>query len=392
MSIARNYLAKEIYRSTLVVMLALLGLFSFFTLVEQLDAVSDVFPLTALLYVEALALPARLYELLPIGVLIGAILALAGLAHRNELAILRVSGLGAMGLLRMLWVISIPLIALAVLVSEVITPAAEIRYSEANLVLRGKVQGGRLVSGYWFKEPKQDGGSRVINIGRLLSTGEVADLSIYEFDDGVNLSRRVQAKRGLFEDGQLTLLDMTRTTIPADAMGALAQGVAPKDPIIQMESVKSAQIDTSLTPARLVARIATPERMSLSVLWDYISYLKSNQIDASRQVVAVWRKLAYPFTLIVMLTIAAPVSYMQSRRGGVGAKIFIGILVGTVFFMVSQLMLNVGMLYGWHPIVTALLPSVVVFILAIAIMLRMQHQSVPRKQAFSSSRERTTAA
>jgi lipopolysaccharide export system permease protein len=392
MSIARNYLAKEIYRSTLVVMLALMGLFSFFTLVEQLDAVSDVFPLTALLYVEALALPARLYELLPIGVLIGAILALAGLAHRNELAILRVSGLGAMGLLGMLWVISIPIIALAILVSEVITPAAEIRYSEANLVLRGKVQGGRLVSGYWFKEPMQNSGSRVINIGRLLSTGEVADLSIYEFDDGINLSRRVQAKRGLFEQGQLTLLDITRTVIPADAMSALAKGIPPEEPIIKLESVEKSQLDTSLTPARLVARIATPERMSLSVLWDYISYLKSNQIDASRQVVAVWRKMAYPFTLIVMLTIAAPVSYMQSRRGGVGAKIFIGILVGTVFFMISQLMLNVGLLYGWHPVVTALLPSVVVFVLAIAIMLRMQHQTAPKKQVFSSSRERTTAA
>jgi lipopolysaccharide export system permease protein len=392
MSIARNYLAKEIYRSTLVVMLALMGLFSFFTLVEQLDAVSEVFPLTALLYVEALALPARLYELLPIGVLIGAILALAGLAHRNELAILRVSGLGAMGLLGMLWVISIPLIALAILVSEVITPAAEIRYSEANLVLRGKVQGGRLVSGYWFKEPMQNSGSRVINIGRLLSTGEVADLSIYEFDDGINLSRRVQAKRGLFEEGQMTLLDITRTVIPVDAMSALAKGIAPDAPIVQIESVEKSQLDTSLTPARLVARIATPERMSLSVLWDYIGYLKSNQIDASRQVVAVWRKLAYPFTLIVMLTIAAPVSYMQSRRGGVGAKIFIGILVGTVFFMISQLMLNVGLLYGWHPVVTALLPSVVVFILAIAIMLRMQRQTAPKKQVFSSANERTTAA
>jgi len=392
MSIARNYLAKEIYRSTLVVMLALMGLFSFFTLVEQLDAVSDVFPLTALLYVEALALPARLYELLPIGVLIGAILALAGLAHRNELAILRVSGLGAMGLLGMLWVISIPIIALAILVSEVITPAAEIRYSEANLVLRGKVQGGRLVSGYWFKEPMQNSGSRVINIGRLLSTGEVADLSIYEFDDGINLSRRIQAKRGLFEEGQLTLLDITRTVIPADAMSALAKGIPPEEPIVKLESVEKSQLDTSLTPARLVARIATPERMSLSVLWDYIGYLKSNQIDASRQVVAVWRKLAYPFTLIVMLTIAAPVSYMQSRRGGVGAKIFIGILVGTVFFMISQLMLNVGLLYGWHPVVTALMPSVVVFVLAIAIMLRMQHQTAPKKQVFSKSRERATVA
>jgi len=38
MSTARNYIAKELYRATLVVMLALIGLFSFFTLVDQLDA------------------------------------------------------------------------------------------------------------------------------------------------------------------------------------------------------------------------------------------------------------------------------------------------------------------------------------------------------------------
>jgi len=35
---------------------------------------------------------------------------------------------------------------------------------------------------------------------------------------------------------------------------------------------------------------------------------------------------------------------------------------------------------------------VVVFILAIAIMLRMQRQTAPKKQVFSSANERTTAA
>lgn len=381
MSIARNYLAKEIYRATLVVMLALLGLFSFFTLVEQLDSVSDAFPLTALLYIEALALPTRLYELLPIGLLIGAILALAGLAQRNELVIMRVSGVSAFGLLRLLWVIALPLILLAVVISEVLTPAAEIRYSEANLVMRGQVQGGRLVSGYWFKEPMREGGSRVINIGRLLSSGEVADLSIYEFDDGIRLSRLSQARRGVFENGHLKLLDITQTVVPPNAMTALTDVSAPRTPLVDVQRLPESQLETTLNPARLVARIATPERMSLLALWDYIGYLKNNQIDATRQVVAVWRKLAYPFTLIVMLTIAAPVSYMQTRRGGVGAKMFVGILVGTVFFMVSQLMLNVGLLYDWHPIVTALLPSVLVFLLAIATVLRMEHPPAPARHA-----------
>jgi lipopolysaccharide export system permease protein len=380
MSTARNYLAREIYRSTLVVMLALMGLFSFFTLVDQLDAVNDRFPLSALFYIEALALPTRLYDLLPIGLLIGSIVALAGLAQRNELVILRVSGVGSIRLLGMLWAIAIPVMALAIVLSEFITPAAEIRFSEANMVMRGKVQGGRLVSGYWFKEPTESGGSRVINVGKLLSSGEVADVTIYELDANESLSFLRQAKRGTFEGGQMVLSGVTDTVVPEGAVGALADGQRPTQALITVREEPERKMQTSLTPGRIAAKIATPERMSLVALWDYIGYLKSNQLDADRQIVAVWRKLAYPFTLIVMLTIAAPVSYMQTRAGGVGAKMFIGILVGTSFFMISQLTLNVGTLYRWPPIVTALLPSTIVFLLALGTVLLMERRRGPKER------------
>lgn len=380
MSTARNYLAREIYRSTLVVMLALMGLFSFFTLVDQLDAVNDRFPLSALFYIEALALPTRLYDLLPIGLLIGSIVALAGLAQRNELVILRVSGVGSIRLLGMLWAIAIPVMALAIVLSEFITPAAEIRYSEANMVMRGKVQGGRLVSGYWFKEPTESGGSRVINVGKLLSSGEVADISIYELDANESLSFLRQAKRSTFEGGQMVLSGVTDTIVPENAVGALADAKRPTQPLITVREEPEQRMQTSLTPGRIAAKIATPERMSLVALWDYIGYLQSNQLDADRQIVAVWRKLAYPFTLIVMLTIAAPISYMQTRAGGVGAKMFIGILVGTSFFMISQLTLNVGTLYRWPPIVTALLPSTIVFLLALGTVLLMERRRGPKER------------
>ena len=379
MSTARNYLAREIYRSTLVVMLALMGLFSFFTLVDQLDAVNDRFPLSALFYIEALALPTRLYDLLPIGLLIGSIVALAGLAQRNELVILRVSGVGSIRLLGMLWAIAIPVMALAVVLSEFVTPAAEIRYSEANMVMRGKVQGGRLVSGYWFKEPTESGGSRVINVGKLLSSGEVADISIYELDANASLSFLRQAKRGTFEGGQMVLSGVTDTIVPEGAVGALTDGLRPAQALITVREDPEQRMQTSLTPGRIAAKIATPELMSLLALWDYIGYLQSNQLDADRQIVAVWRKLAYPFTLIVMLTIAAPISYMQTRAGGVGAKMFIGILVGTSFFMISQLTLNVGTLYRWPPIVTALLPSTIVFLLALGTVLLMERRRGPKE-------------
>lgn len=375
MQTARRYLAREIYRSTSVVLIALLGLFTFFTLVDELDSVSARFPLSALFYLQGLSLPTRLYDLLPIGLLIGAILALSGLAQRNELVILRVSGVSGMGLLRMLWTVSIPIILGALVLSEFLTPLAEIKSSEVNLLMRGRVEGGRLASGYWFKEPTRNGGTRVINVGKLLASGNVENLSIYEFPDGLTLSVMTQAKSGRFLKGKLEMQDVVETHIDANIKNVLADAKVTGQPAATVKQLPQQSIDTTLSSERLVARILTPERMSLVALHDYIDYLDRNQLQADRQIVAVWRKMAYPFTLLVMLTIAAPISFMQTRRGGVGAKVFLGILLGTGFFMINQLALNVSLLFNWPPVVTALLPNVGAMILALTAVFVMENRN-----------------
>ncbi|MBP8035461.1 MAG: hypothetical protein RLY91_230 [Pseudomonadota bacterium] len=375
MQTARRYLAREIYRSTSVVLIALLGLFTFFTLVDELDSVSARFPLSALFYLQGLSLPTRLYDLLPIGLLIGAILALSGLAQRNELVILRVSGVSGMGLLRMLWTVSIPIILGALVLSEFLTPLAEIKSSEVNLLMRGRVEGGRLASGYWFKEPTPNGGTRVINVGKLLASGNVENLSIYEFPDGLTLSVMTQAKSGKFLKGKLEMQDVVETRIDANIKSVLADAKVTGQPAATVKQLPQQSIDTTLSSERLVARILTPERMSLVALHDYIDYLDRNQLQADRQIVAVWRKMAYPFTLLVMLTIAAPISFMQTRRGGVGAKVFLGILLGTGFFMINQLALNVSLLFNWPPVVTALLPNVGAMILALTAVFLMENRN-----------------
>lgn len=375
MRTARRYLAREIYRSTSVVLIALLGLFTFFTLVDELDTVGDKFPLTALFYLQLLSVPTRLYDLLPIGVLIGAILALSGLAQRNELVILRVSGVSGFGLLKMLWTVSLPIIFGALILSEFLTPMAEIKSSETNLLMRGKVEGGRLASGYWFREPTPHGGTRIINVGNLLSSGNVANLRVYEFPDGRTLSLVAQSEAGRFVDGQLVMQQVTENHIAPSLEKSLADAQVSKTPSVTITQSAERSFDTSLTAERLIARILTPERMSFFALQDYIEYLNRNQLQADRQVVAMWRKLAYPFTLLVMLTIAAPISFMQTRRGGVGAKVFLGILLGTGFFMINQLALNVSLLYQWSPVVTALLPNIGAMILALTAVFTMENRN-----------------
>lgn len=374
MRTARRYLAREIYRSCAVVLVALLGLFTFFALIEALEDVGNNFTVFDLFYLQALQMPTRLYELLPIGLLIGAILALASLAQRNELVILRVSGVSGMKLMRMLWVITLPWVIGAFILSELITPAAEIKTSETSLQLLGRAGGGRLNSGYWFKEEAPENGTRVINIAELKPNGGVAGITLYEFREGQELASFSQAVDGYFNDGSLVMNQVTETRINAAAVDALADASVTDAPVTQLNTAGQRRLPTTLTPERLIARILTPERMSISVLSDYISYLEANNLQTNREVVALWRKLAYPFTLLVMITIAAPIGFMQTRRGGVGGKVFAGILLGVGFFMINQLALNVGMLGKWAPWVTALVPNIGALLLALGALILMENQ------------------
>jgi Predicted permeases len=374
MRTTRRYLAKEIYRSSSVVLIALLGLFTFFALIEELDKVGTRFTLLNLFYMQALAMPTYLYDLLPIGVLIGAVLALASLAQRNELVILRVSGVSGYKLLGMLWLVTIPWVIGAFVLSEVVTPAAELKASEVSLKLLGRAEGGRMNSGYWFKETDGNGGTRIINISQLSTDGSISEVTLYELRPGQELSTMSQAARGQFINGSLHLYEVTQTIVDETSVAALANEQPPNKPITRVEYLPERTLSTTLTAERLIARVLTPERMSILDLTDYIRYLAENNLQSDRQVVALWRKIAYPFTLFVMMTIAAPIAFMQTRRGGVGSKVFIGILLGVGFFMMNQLALNVGMLSKWAPWVTALVPNLVALAVALGALLLMENQ------------------
>jgi len=374
MRTARRYLAREIYRSSAVMLVALVGLFSFFALIGELDSVGVRLELLDLLTLQALALPAQAYELLPIALLIGAILALAGLAQRHELVILRVSGVSGVRLLLMLWVLTLPIMVLAYVLSEVVLPRTEILSGEANLKLLGRVAGGRMASGYWFREVDGAGNQRILNIGALRFDGSVANIAVIELDAQQTLQRVSQARRGRLDGADLVLEQVVETQMTLHADSDLGAGQIPTSPLTQRRELAQRRLATTLTPERLVAQVLTPERMAIPDLLDTIAYMEANHLQPERQRVALWKKLAYPFLLIVMVTIAAPIAFMQTRRGGVGNKVFIGILLGVGFYMLNQLMLNMGMLRLWPPWVTALAPDLIVLVLGLGALLALEYQ------------------
>ena len=80
MRVIRRYLSREITTSTLLVFVALLMLFSFLDLIQELgDLGKGNYRLIDIAAYVALSVPGHIYELFPIAALIGTLFALAQL-------------------------------------------------------------------------------------------------------------------------------------------------------------------------------------------------------------------------------------------------------------------------------------------------------------------------
>jgi lipopolysaccharide export system permease protein len=93
MRVVTRYLGREIYKATAFVFVAFLALFVFFDLINELDDVGKGrYRLAHAFLFVLLSLPGHVYELFPIAVLIGTLVALSTLAANSEYTVMRVSG------------------------------------------------------------------------------------------------------------------------------------------------------------------------------------------------------------------------------------------------------------------------------------------------------------
>ena len=114
-----------------------------------------------------------------------------------------------------------------------------------------------------------------------------------------------------------------------------------------------------LSPEILNVLLVVPEQMSAWNLYFYVQHLRDNKQKTERYDIALWSKLTYPFATLVMLVLALPFASHQLRAGGVGAKIFAGIMLGLSFHLLNRLFAHLGLLNDWPPLFSAIFPTLV---------------------------------
>ncbi len=348
MNLIARYLLKEVFFAAGFVFLALLVLFSFFDLINELGQLGrGKYGLTqAGLYV-LLNMPGHVYEIMPIAALIGTLFALSRLVMNSEFAVMRVSGVSNWKLSAYLGAAGLALALVALGVGELVAPRSEQAAQKLKLRATKSVVAQAFRSGLWVKD-----GSAFVNVREVQPDSSLHDIRIYEFNDKWELVDITGAQRGIWQDGQNWLLKkVTDTSFSTEG--------------IRVSSESQRQWKSVLSPDILSVLLIAPEKMATPVLLKYIQHLKENRQKAARYEMALWSKLLYPLATPVMMLLALPFAFHSPRSGGINLKIFLGIMAGLGFHLSNRLIAHVGLLNDWPAALTALLPPIIFLGLAL---------------------------
>ncbi|MCD6681452.1 MAG: LPS export ABC transporter permease LptG [Burkholderiaceae bacterium] len=370
MRVLRRYLGTQIGAAVAFVLFGFLALFAFFDFINELDDVGRAgYRLQHAVAFVLLGLPAHIYELMPIAALIGAIYALAQFASNSEFTAMRAAGLGRRQALSTVAGIGLVFALLTALVGEGLAPPAERLAQKLRLTAIGASAGGQFRSGLWLKDSVRNQAGEVerlrfVNIGELMPDGTLREVRVFEFDPQMRLSELVEARSAHYAPPDAWLLedvDATRfdeVTLAGDA------------PLVRTRQTHEAQRlwRSELTPALLGVLLVQPDRMSALALYRYVRHLEENRQNAAQYEIALWKKVVYPLAVVVMMALALPFGYLQARAGGIGYKVFAGVMLGIAFHFLNGLFSHLGLLNTWPPLVSVSIPSIAAFVLALGML------------------------
>ncbi|MBI1732256.1 MAG: LPS export ABC transporter permease LptG [Gammaproteobacteria bacterium] len=340
MSVFRRYFAGMLFWTTLLALAVLLALFSFFSLIDQLEDAGkgNYGPVQASFYV-LLTMPRLASELFPIAAMIGSMATLGILAHGSELAVIRTAGVSQAELGRLLVEAALPLVLLAIIVGELVAPFAEEKAQHLRSIAMTQQITLKTKYGFWARD-----GNSYINIRKILPGRRVEQIYIYEFDGDSRLRTSTRAREARYTADGWLLEGIQQTTIDGET--------------ITQRSLKRAAWDSLLDPRMLSLVIIEPQYLTVVGLARYIGYLRKNSQDSRVYEQALWVKLVRPFSILAMIVLAVPLVRAHVRSAPVGQRVFQGAAAGVLFHIVNQASGNLGMVYGLAPPLGVVTPTV----------------------------------
>ncbi|MFC3531175.1 LPS export ABC transporter permease LptG [Vogesella facilis] len=358
MKLIRNYLLRRFSAATVFVLVSLLGLYGFFDAIQQLPSLGkgNYHAGTLVTYV-LLQAPGHAYELMPLAVLIGAMVAMSQLAGSSEYTAIRTSGVSLRDIASTKLLFGGVIAIIALLLGEFGAPYAEQQAERIKLHATHSLVAQEFRSGLWVKDD-----NNIINIGEMLPDNTLLGVRIQTYDQNYRLTRVRYAERAQYlpDSQEWRLQNVRQSDLAADS--------------VKVGRIAEMNWHSILQPELLSVLLVVPEQMSALDLMTYIEHLRNNSQKTQRYEIALWSKLFYPLACISMAMVALAFTPLNGRHNDLGIKLFAGICIGIAFHFSNRLFGHMGLLYNWNPIISATLPTLLFLAAGVAAISRQERR------------------
>lgn len=342
------YIARVVLVTVLLAWAVLTGLETVMALVAEIGdlGTGDYDFVDAVTYV-AYTVPRRAYTLFPYAAVIGSLLGLGQLAASTELTALRALGLSRRRLGLAVAAILALLTVLMVFNGETLGPWAQRRADGLKASAKSPNMIVAQYSGLWARE-----GDTFLNAqtGMDRSDGkqswlELRDVRLYEFAKDGRLESIAHAATAEHRPGGWLLRDVKRTWFEARSVTRTHT----------MEEHWESQLDD----AALAASIARPRYLTAAALRSGMEYRKRNALDAAEFEEHYWGRWFYPFNVLALCLAAIPFAFGALRSGGMGKRLFAGIVFALGFWLLQTQFVKLAGIYHFDYRVAYLVPPMV---------------------------------
>lgn len=355
-----RYLARVYGFNLLALTMILLGIVALFDTIELLRRAAKYADVGfgLVLRMEFLRLPELAMTIAPFIVLFAALFSFWQLGRRQELVVLRSSGVSV-------WQFLSPIVCVALLsgifVVAVLDPISAAFYSRYDVLNKTylKRENASVIAlfdeGMWLKQATE-GGHAILHASKIeMPEWRLHNVMVLFFDQNDVFAERMDAPSAQLKSGNWLLKEAV-LNIPGHSFRKSEQAMIP----------------TNLTVTDIEESFSAPETMGFWNLPSYIGTLEGTGFDSTRLRIHFQSLLALPLLFASMVFLAACVAMRQSRQGGGFSFVLIGVVAGFVVFFVSNFLQALGASHQLPVFLSAWSPALLSTLVGISVLLSLE--------------------
>ncbi|WP_159714930.1 LPS export ABC transporter permease LptG [Blochmannia endosymbiont of Camponotus nipponensis] len=351
-SVLNYYIRRVIISNITVVFLVLLSLSSIMRLVDELRKIGEGnYSVCDIVVYIILNVPKDFELFFPIATLLGGLLGLSVLEMHNEFIAMQVSGFSRLQIILSVIKASIPVLLCSFIFNEWVVPNSE----KIMCAYRNQLQYDTglfpiKIKNLWFIDNND-----FVYVECVADYDELLGVKLYNFSQEKKLKKIFYIERAVFINKIWHLIDVNELDISSETC-------------FTNKKIPHSEWHPILTPYRLSMMITHPNVLPISKLYHCVKYFDKIGQSSKYYQIIFWNKILSPISGSAMILMALACTFGPLCKKNMGVRLFVGSIVGFLFYILNQIFGILSGIYSVSPIVGSISPSIIFLIISIVII------------------------